>query len=65
MIDRKADDLMSLAKSRTPTRKEPTNKKFGNLLAVGGNLGETCLTATVGNPMSEGQFGAGYSGATN
>lgn len=56
---------MSLAKSRTPTRKEPTNKKFGNLLAVGGNLGETCLTATVGNPMSEGQFGAGYSGATN
>lgn len=42
---------MSLAKSRTPTRKEP-NKKFGNMLAVGGNLGDTYLTATVGNPMS-------------
>lgn len=43
--------------------REPT-RKFGNILGVSGNLGDTYLTATVGNPMSEGQFRAGYSGSS-
>jgi hypothetical protein len=64
MIERKQEDLASLARSKTPAKKEKETpaRKFGNILSVAGNLGDTYLTATVGNPMSEGQFGAGYGG---
>ena len=67
MFEKKSEDgMMSLAKSKSPLRKEkePNLKKFGHLLGIGGNLGDTFLTATVGNPMVEGQTGAGLS-ATN
>lgn len=52
-------------KSRSPIKKDPVKeigKKFGNLLSVaatGGDLNATYLLRTVGNPMEEGQYGAG------
>ena len=52
-------------KSRTPLKKDPIKeigKKFGHLLsagATGGDLNATYLLRTVGNPMEEGQYGAG------
>lgn len=65
-IERKMEDIVSIVKSKSPSRKDAGKeggKKFGNMLQVGGNisnLGDTYLTATVGHQMSEGQFGAGY-----
>jgi hypothetical protein len=52
-----------LARSKSPSRKDSNNKdppkKFGNTLAPN-NLTATYLTATVGNPMQEGQLRAGF-----
>ena len=67
-IEKKTEELnpnVSLNKSRTPIKKDPIKeigKKFGHLLSAGataGDLNATYLLRTVGNPMEEGQYGAG------
>jgi hypothetical protein len=67
-IEKKAEEpnpSVNLNKSRTPIKKDPIKeigKKFGNLLSAGGaggDLNATYLLRTVGNPMEEGQYGAG------
>ena len=63
------DPNVSLGKSKSPQKKEiqkDLNKKFGQFLTTGagGDLNSTYLLRTVGNPMEEGQYGAGLAPGT-
>lgn len=54
---------------RTEGIKDTSQKRFGNISSLmpitGANLSHTYLTATVGNPMLDGQTRAGFVGGND